>query len=372
MKLALRPVAFLLGFTVGLLSLAWLGATLESPHLKSDFVHVHQRIDIESGYYMTARQMITIVRSRLSSDTKVYVIVGGSSTLNGVGQQESEIWTRHLQDMLGPQFRVINFAFRAGSMFDSGNVAAEWLLSQSLPVIYIGSGFEIDPLSQRHGYLLLDAWHRGYLLPWPPRDRALRSAAFSTSDRVRSAALGAALNSYLFFNDFWSYFTYEFATLNWNFLLQPEWYRPRYRTGDSEGPRRAGSSYPADFDGEMRKLRAQAAADPQIKRARVGSYVDVAIPARLRMVTLAIVDMWSPYYRNRLDSAMQASLIQQARDMACTLEELGLHRGLAIAADFTADDYVDAVHFSVSGGVKLARSLAPEVTALARKLGYLP
>jgi hypothetical protein len=58
--------------------------------------------------------------------------------LHGVGQHESLIWTKFLQRELGPAFRVINFAQRGGSSTDFGNIAAELLLRQSRPVIFVG------------------------------------------------------------------------------------------------------------------------------------------------------------------------------------------------------------------------------------------
>ena len=168
----------------------------------------------------------------------MYVIVGGSSVVHGVGQHESLIWTRFLQEDLGSSFRVINLAQRAGSSVDFGNIGAELLLRQGRPVIYVGDAsivrFASYLESSFYRYAMFDAWHRGYLLPWPPRDQLLSEAEWRGPSELRGPALGALLNAYLNFNDLWNFVSYEYANSNWHPLLLTRSFEPRASLADPD------------------------------------------------------------------------------------------------------------------------------------------
>ena len=184
----LRPIPFFIGLIGDLLTLALVGATIESEPLKNSFVRFHQRISPEASFYPTARQLISIARPPADSPDKVTVIIGGSSVFAGVGQEIGLVWTRTLQELLGPQYRVVNRSIPATSALSSGNIAAEWLLGQSKPVIFVANA--IAPTHEIMQYLLFDAWQRGDLLPWPApiADTGKRSiAATRRRGRWRSA-----------------------------------------------------------------------------------------------------------------------------------------------------------------------------------------
>jgi hypothetical protein len=94
-------------------------------------------------------------------------------------------------------------------------------------------------------------------------------------------------------------------------------------------------------------------------------------PPRLRAATLAMIELNSPYYVDRLDPIDREAFVATAYDHARRLREIGFHRAEVPAIDFTADDYIDRAHISVSGGQKLAAKIAPIVRAMATELGYL-
>jgi hypothetical protein len=125
MRLRLAPLPFFIGLGVGFAVLTWLGGTVESTRLARNFVRFHQNINVESGYFPTARQIRSIIDYPNDRAPQVFVVVGGTSVFHGVGQHESLLWTRLLQKQLGPEFGVFNFAQRAGSMGDFGNIAAD-------------------------------------------------------------------------------------------------------------------------------------------------------------------------------------------------------------------------------------------------------
>src|SRR5262245_30459591 len=141
MRFTPGPLPFIAGLVLGLLALSWLGSVVESPRLAERFVRFHMLINVESGYFPSARQTRAVVGRRIGPEPRVHIIVAGSSGESAVGQHQSLIWSRFLQGHLGPEFRVTNLAQRAGSSTDFGNIGAELLLREGRPVIYVaGAG----------------------------------------------------------------------------------------------------------------------------------------------------------------------------------------------------------------------------------------
>jgi hypothetical protein len=377
MKPRLSPIPFFAGLIVGLACLSWLGATVKSPHLQSNFVRYHQKISPGTGYFPTPREFASIVGTNDSAMTKVYVIIGGSSVFNGVGQHESLVWTRALQKLLGAEFRVINLAQQGSGPPEAASMAAEWLLVRSQPVIYVTIASPRFMARYPDGgfqYFFFDAWHHGFLLPWSPRERLLRNAVFDGPSDIRVAALGSALDSYLNFKDLWNYFSYEIANPNWNFILLPNPFLPRFLAADPEPTEKDRVRYSLDFERMTKALRGmmQDMSDLTPLLSSTGSAIDEWMPNRLRAVTLAGIHLWSPYYVKALNLDEQQIYLARANDIAQFLGKVGIHRALVPTTGFTADDYVDALHLSVTGGTKVAGVLAPEIRTMARDLGYIP
>lgn len=377
MKVKLHPAPFFLGLALGLGCLSWIGSTVESPNLIRNFVRFHQLISVESGYFPTARQVRSVVDRPADPEAKVHVIVGGSSVLHGVGQHESLIWTRFLQDRLGREFQVTNLAQRAGTSADFGNIAAELLLLQSRPVIFIADAnvttyvASLETSFYRH--IIFDAWQRGYLLPWKPRDKLLSEAMLDGSGKLRAPALGALLNRYLNFNDLWNFVAFEYANTSWNWLLANKSFAPRktLRDLDLTPEQYERHLYAHDMDAAMRIVRGQVGTEGDPRWKQRAELINQLVPPDLRAVTLATVHIESPYYRDRLSPSEQAAYLAQAQYQAEQMRKLGFNRAIVAADAFLAEDYIDRVHLSVSGGSKLAATLAPAVRAMAIEQGYL-
>jgi hypothetical protein len=378
MRRGLRPLPFFMGLIVTLAALSWAGATVRSERLVDGFVRFHHLMNVVTGYFATARQVRAVVERAAQSNPKVLVIVGGSSTFHGAGQHASLIWTRFLQEHLGSGFRVINFAQMAGGGVDFGNIAAELLLLQSRPVIYVADAsiitFTLPLEAAYYRHAIVDAWYRGYLLPHPPRD-ALISRAVLQDSPLRGAVLGAALDQILNFNDLWNFITYEYAGSVWNHHLRhlsfsarrdldegaqmPEYYaRVRYNS--------------ANLAAEMRAVRSEIHPPDSPHLESVGRVAAQLTPPRLRAVSLVVVNRASPHYFNRLEPSEREAWNAQAQAQCRQLMRHGFNRAIVAADDFDDNDYVDRVHLSVAGGQKLAAKLAPTIRTMATELGYLP
>lgn len=377
MAFRVRPIPYFVGLGAGLIALSCLGAGIAPPDLVRNFSRFHQHITPEFNYFPTARQVIAIVNAPVQPAPKVYVIVGGSSVFNGVGQEASQVWTRDLQDRLGPEYRVINLAQRAGTPGDFGNIAAEWLVLHSQPVIYLADGTLGDyahPLSSsffRH--IIFDAWHRGYLLPWPRRDDLLSRAPWGGPAELRGPALGELLDRFLNFNDLWEYVAFEYFGLVWSPLMNDRSFEPRRLLPDPEWPpeKYAERGYPADFAKGMAVIKPRVRPLDSPVWGYLADLNDLMIPPRLRAVTLAVIHIDSPRFWKRLDPPDRDLVVLGLEKMGTMLRSLGFFKTLIVAVNYQEDDYIDWIHFSVSGGKKLAADVAPSVRTMASELGYL-
>ena len=335
-----------------------------SRKISSDF---HAYNNAEAGFLTTAAELATIIDQQPPS--RAYIIVGGSSVLNGVGQSRDLVWTRRLQNLLGEDFVVLNFANRAGGPIDFGSVAAEMLLRQHRPVIYVADANETvyanDPRTSFYRHMLFDGWLRSYLLPWPPRDAYLRWAAFDGDEGVRNVALGEWLNSFLRFNELWNYITFNFVGLQWNNMMTAKSFSPFGRRSDPGWTTRYGGNK----DAELAIVAAQAER-PIERMIAYASLTEQFVPLQLRSITLVVVDLLSPYYLDMLPGSREA-LLARATEQQTAMQKMGFNKVMIPAKDFTADDYADRVHLSVDGGDKMAAALAPVVRQMASDLGYL-
>ena len=133
-----QPVTLLAGVVLGLIGLAWAGRAVTGRDWHRDFVRFHPLIAPESMYQPTIGEMRAIVRARCRPD-QILVIVGGNSIFQGVGQPVENLWTRHLQELLGDRYAVVNLAFRGSSPTDAGALAAESLRDEYPRQIYLAN-----------------------------------------------------------------------------------------------------------------------------------------------------------------------------------------------------------------------------------------
>jgi hypothetical protein len=372
MNVLARP--FLFGFVMGLGLLSLLGSMLTPPDLPKRFARFHMLVSAETGFFPTPHQVRSIVDAD-SHPGVIYVIVGGTSVLHGVGQHESLIWTRALQERLGTKYKVINFAQRAGRLNDFGNIAAEYLIQKIAPVIYVadgvGDGFAISYDESFYARSEFQAWLRGYLLPWQPRDSIFWHAFWSPNSKLWPIAIGALLDVAFNFYDLWNYISYEYGGLIWDKLLAGQSFGRRSILHDPDlmPEQYEPLRYQDDFEQAMRIVRSQIISSET--RGRALDLVGTVIPPRLRAVTLAVIDLDSPFYRDRLSAEEQKAYVDRVRERASNLAGLGFAETVTPSMNFTAKDYVDRIHLSVYGGQKLAAALAPRIEQLASKLGYL-
>ncbi len=387
-----KPWTLLFGFLAGLALLAYAGRTVIKRDLHPTAVRFHPMIAPDSQYEPTMGEMRAFVRARCRPD-QILVLIGGNSILLGVGQPADRVWTKRLQEVLGDRYAVINLAFRGSSPTDGGAFVAESLRDEFPRQIYIANVAALQAADtigiESYRFIFLDAYYKGLLLPWAPRDQQfkeyLAEPAFHTARFERR--LGAQIDSALHYRDFWNWWSAtKFFTFATPFQPNPKLaYKPRGYFKDEEN----------DYDGtpfEQRFTPATVANDTVIARAYSANgytknpagqwqladaardqflrFAANAFPDPLKPRTLILISRNSPFYTRQLGPDIQTRDEVAIRDTITGFEKLG-YAALDTGNHYENEDFGDRTHLTSAGGAKLAATVAPKIEALATKLGYV-
>lgn len=357
----LMPHSLFLGVVVGLVACSVAGRIASKKPTFKDVERFHALITPESLFYPTASQVKASVLSRLDPD-KILVIVGGSSVFHGTGQKRDQLWTRKLQERLGPRYLVVNLAVRSGGPEEFGATVAEMLLADHPRLILVddcqAGQFCAHPDGNHYRYFFWDAYWKGYLQPDPGRDARLQEAAPVRSEQRQECQRRMLLDSILFSEDLWNLLAYDKLMTLWTPLSRQAASQPRKRRGDPE----LGAAPLA-----RRAFAGQLAA---IRRVIDKPACIQPLPQVLAGRTLVVVRLFAPPALSRLPESVQATYQAKVSNTVARLEEMSI-AALTVGGDFSAADYADGWHFSESGGARLAAAVSPRVQDLARRLGYL-
>lgn len=371
---SLSPIVFLCAVAIGFATPVALGRISTQHNMFERFVRFHQLIGAESHFNVTALQIYRLLED--VPPAKILVIVGGSSRLAGAGQRPHEVWSRHLQERLGPDYAVVNLALRAGTMEQGGALAAESMIKAGRRVLFVadGSVSRFSPLGgqARYWYLYYDWAARGLLLDAPLRARRLDEFENEPDGlATRELRLRSWLNRALYFDDLWTYVGYRhvfFAA--WDGLLRPNPFAARVTLHDTEEILPENCCYGLrDFESGMQQARAFASTHLRdMFRDNVLQWGRIA-PTPFRDVSLIVWIATSPFYANHLDDEARAGHDANMIAAAQAVRDAGF-RAMEIGRDWSSDDYIDLGHLSEQGGRRLADAVAPRLEQMARDLGY--
>src|ERR1700722_20319022 len=132
----LKPVPVFVGMIVGFSLMMLAGRWAGKQNL---FVSYERNFPLISpeGYFYPSLDNLTELVSHVASKQKILVLVGGNSVLLGVGQKKEQLWTKELQRVLGPDFVVVNLAFRGAYLTEMGAVVADVLSKKYPRLIYV-------------------------------------------------------------------------------------------------------------------------------------------------------------------------------------------------------------------------------------------
>ena len=387
-----RPWTVLAGFGLGLGLMAWAGRTVIQRDLHPNAVRFHPMIAPDSQYEPTMGEMRAFVRARCRPD-QILVIVGGNSILLGVGQPADRVWTKRLQEILGDRYAVVNLAFRGSSPTDGGAFVAESLRDEFPRQIYIANVAALQAADaigiESYRFILFDAYYKGLLLPWAPRDQQLKEYLAAPDYKTASfeRRLGAQADAVLHFRDFWNWWSAtKFFTFATPFQPDPKLaYKPRAyfrdEENDYEGTPFEDRFTPTTVANDTVISRAYSAAGYskntngvwQLAPATRQQFLDFArraFPDQLKPRTLILISRNSPFYTQKFEPELRERDNQAVRDTIEGYEQLG-YAALDTGKSYTIEDFGDRTHLTSTGGAKLAEVTAPKIQALATQLGYL-
>jgi hypothetical protein len=389
---------FLGGLALGLVALGWLGRRVARTDYHPDFIRFFPPTSPETNYFPTLNEMTAIVRARCRPD-QVLVIVGGNSILQGVWQPSAEVWSKHLQELLGDRYCVLNFAFRGAGPANGGAVVAEVLRNAYPHQIYIANeasqtaveSIGFDP----YRYLTWQAYFSGQLIDYPPRNAMIADYRSTPEGRrvLIDAAISTLFDRALYYRDLWNLITFKyFCTIPSLYAAAlPELLTPRSKIPDAESDATStenvnnrlnaiGPYAASGFATEMQIVRGfeiYSHREPnghwvlaEATRADMYEHFMASFPTQLKARTLMLISRSSPYYRRHLtpDEAIGEDTAYQN---TVEIWEKAGYAAMSYGRDFDDDDYGDRTHLSKLGGAKLADAVAPKVRALAEQLGYL-
>ncbi len=382
------PWPLLLGVIAGFLGCCAAGAWCGRHNVYEGTQRFHPWIAPETLHYPTSTQVLALARAQLPPD-KVAVIVGGNSILFGIGQRPEMLWTKALQAALGDDYRVINLAMRGASCAEFGGTVAEVLGREGRKVIFVtiaNYGSPGAPDGSLYQYFYWDAYYKGLLPIWQPREELIRRTdLYRDREKVAEMRRQMRLNSFCRFSDLWNAVAYQHLSTVWTAAVAEHPTRPRKRWADSDpglampfAVRYAPASTPLiltrirSWLERCRGLLPYKGDGPEIDldHSEMALQLRGCFPEDCRPRTLLLIPHENPYYLAMLSPAEQALSRQYALEQVRTAEAVGLS-ALAVGRDFTVDDCYDGGgHYTEQGGIKLAGEVAPKVRELAGRLGY--
>jgi hypothetical protein len=363
----LRATAFAVGIAAGFLYCRHEGALAAERNPFDHFVRFYQALGPPSGFYASVNQLAAMAKSR-ASKSDVLVVVGGNSTFLGVAQPLDQLWSRKLEQSLGPGYVVVNFAQRGGPATGAAGSVAEALLKDGYRVIYVANMLPPEwgqPDGDKlYGYMFWNARARGLLYPYDAREQAL-----AKDDTRRDLKIRAQLDRWSNAEDLWNTLCYQSFCTAYDSFTDRDFWRPRSYFHDLEGP---APPSPQRFQRDqargleiLGKLVHER--DTDQLWSDLSKQVNVGFVPEIRSRSLIVVTSYASYYVRQLGDEDRAHYQTMMRKSVELLRAGGVN-SIAAGADYPDEDYADLVHLVPPGAERLAAEVAPEVRRIAHEI----
>jgi hypothetical protein len=307
------------------------------------------------------------------------VIVAGNSVFNGISQPLEALWSRRLQELLGPEkYLVVNLAMVGSHPTEAGVVVAEALVKRGIPVIVCttAGGAPRPAIGDTHGYYYWEAWAQRALLSYPARDLDLRQwlAKRPEAERRKQEELRrwAVLNSWFYFQELWHHVALTQVFTVWTRTNRMNSWQPRELARDPEiAQPPVEQRFLEDAEVELRSTRQGFANYTELKqgswhlsddaRFELHNRINAAYAPEFRPHLLVVLTTNAPFYRRRLNAEEREREAVMFRESAAIWQQEGIACLAAVGADFADVDYSDRVHLSSDGGNKVAALVAAEI-----------
>jgi hypothetical protein len=384
----LSPVWVFIGIVVGFSLMVLAGHWAGKRNLFAAYERNYLMISPE-GYFYPSLDNLTELVGHEASKRKILVLVGGNSVLLGVGQKKDQLWTKELQRLLGPDFAVVNLAFRGAYLTEMGAVVAEVLSKKYPRLIYVAN--EQAPMQMElsaggtYEYLFWQAQASGKLFKITPGSEEGKAAIANHGRELLSEpALRGYFDYWSHASDLWNYLGYNYVFTVFNFLKNPpeRFFEARRNSEDQMWdvppiperftfPEQSMQIIRSFFQFSVEKdTKGEFSIKPSVCDAFIRD-ARVAFPDSFKPRTLILLAYNAPYFANQLSQNEYAAYEFAFSQGKSWLQKAGYHSVL-IGPDLSNEDFADRVHLAASGGQKMACDVVPEIRAMAVQLGYLP
>lgn len=379
------PAYFIGAVAAGFFVSCLLGRKAASTPAYKNFNRFHAYIDATTQFYTTASQLRNLVTQAAPAPGKTLVLIGGSSVLNGVGQNPGEEWTRHLQRLLGDRFAVVNLGVPGGLFPDFGALVYQMIWRHYPGMVFVADTptYTVGDVAREsyYDYLVWDAYYKG-LLDLPPEDlakfREIAGTSWSDPQKIEDHLRGR-LDSWVYACDLWSFVTYRYFSTVWTPKTAEDMLRARrWWPEDRLDIKPLAQRLAANYEENLRHTRGFS--DGLYDRDSRGAWVrndyvwrlldrevQAALPKDLRSSALVLLVWNSPYFIARLTPDEQQRNALAYAGTRQLWEKAGYGRVLDIGRGTPEEEIVDRIHFTAEGGRRLAEAVAAEIRALANQ-----
>ncbi len=226
------PKVFCLGVLCGLLVCSVLGRHIARTGYYRNFLRFGGGHQLDPTFFPTASQMKAVIESQCKKE-QVLVLVGGSSVMFGAGQPVRYLWTKRLNQELGPGYCVVNLAVPAGGFAGYASVALEIVGNEyKRKLLLTDTDFPLDPADGMLWYkhMFWDAYYKDMLnhsIVTRTRERlahvlkGYNGRKDKERNQIEQTRLGMLLDGYLYFNDLWTYVHYNYMQTRYYLSYAP-------------------------------------------------------------------------------------------------------------------------------------------------------
>lgn len=390
-RFILQPKAFFIGVASGILACSLLGKYVSTKNYIDEFTRLGGGLQTRGvSFQITASAINSLIHKNCSTD-KTLVLIGGSSVPYGSGQPVRYLWTKKLQNLLGSKYCVMNLASPAGSLVGYASIAFEMVRNDYPSAILVsdGSGFPSDPADGMiwYKYFFWDAYYKGlFKNPHGNYDSAQIDAIVKDNfvknekqnERFTQLRFGMWLDSYLYFNDLWTYLHYTKWMTIYDPSLRDFFGKPLRLINDYD--------YPVDVD----KIKTLAHYPDKNSKAYLGELEIVRLGSSIyytnrngvwslntsqldqgskviashpltkvskNVLLMSIIE--SPYYFDQLSPNEQYRYHSTREEILKVWNKHGYNT--VLIDNLKAEDFGDRPHVNTFGGIKLAKIIANEI-----------
>jgi hypothetical protein len=382
----LNPVLVFIGIFAGFSLMVFAGRWAGKQNLFVAYERSYPLISPE-GYFYPSLDNLTELVSHVASPRKILVLVGGNSVLLGVGQKKDHLWTKELQRDLGPDFVVVNLAFRGCRPTEMGAVVAEALSKKYTRLIYVANAEPMLMLLPSAGgpyeYLNWEAQASGEL-PKGTSNSGVKSFAADRAELSTEGLMRGYFDSWSHASDLWNYIGYKYVFTVFNSLKSPpeSFFEARSSSQDQEGD---VLPIPQRFSLQGQSMQIlRMSIDLRVKKDAKGDFrinpdisaefdrmARVAFSDSSKPRTLILLVYNAPYFVHQLSRDEREAYDFAFSQGKSSLQKAG-YRSALIGQNWTDEDFADRAHLTAFGGQKMASAIAPEIQSMAVQLGYLP